>query len=152
MFKGIQLLFISVFIVIGAAMFLYSAWSGLRAYQSTAWREVPGTVLHAECRSANNRTSARHVQYEYAVGGVRYASEREHFGLHIATSGCVAGYGAGERVSVHYDPARPSEAVLLPGSYRQPAFGAAMGLAFAAFGGAAFWFGRKRGRVEGKTN
>ncbi len=144
MFRRIQLLFISVFLVIGAAMFFYSAWSGLRAYQSTAWREVPGTVLYAECSSAGNRTSARHVQYEYTVGGVRYASLREHFGLRVASVDCVAGYGAGERVSVYYDPARPSEAVLRPGSYRQPALGAAVGLTFAAFGGVAFWLGGRR--------
>ncbi len=144
MFKAMQLLLIAVFFMLGATVFVYSGWSGLRAYQSEAWPQVQGAVLHADCRIAGNRTSARLVTYQYTVADTRYESERERFGLRIASNECTAGYTEGQPVRVYYDPANPADSVLLPGSYRQPVFGAAIGLAFMAFAALVLWFSRRK--------
>lgn len=144
MFRLFRLLLISLFFVLGAAVFAYSAWSYYLAYQSAAWPEVQGTVVRDECRIAGNATSDHHVFYQYTVYGVRYESDREYFGLRIATRGCVAPFSEGERIRVFYDPTQPSEAVLMPGSWRQPAFGTMVGLAFMAFAVVAFWMSGKR--------
>ncbi len=144
MLKVFRLLFISVFFILGAAVFAYSAWSYYLAYQSAAWPEALGSVLRDECRSTGNMTSSRHVRYQYTVYGARYESEREYFGLRIASRSCVAPFSEGERIRVYYDPADPSEAVLMPGSWRQPAFGMMVGMAFIVFAGFAFWMSGRR--------
>ncbi len=143
MLTAFRRLFILIFLAVGIATATYSLWSCLLAYQAGRWPSVPGVVVSDTCEVAGNRTSARHTRYRYVVGASSYVSDREHFGLRIATDSCVANLQPDQAVVVYYDPADPAQSVLKPGEWRQGLFGLAVGLAFVAFAAVAFRLGRR---------
>jgi hypothetical protein len=107
-------------IAIGAALYVTQFRQGLRANASKLWPVSPGTVVASAMeKSPEGRWRYRAaVQYRYRVRGKDYQSGRIFWGgnegrqRHMAL--VIAAYPQGAKVSVHYDPQNPAEAVIDP--------------------------------------
>jgi hypothetical protein len=88
------------------------------------WLTVPGVVLNSEVkvnrsRNSKGRTTTSYspwVNYQYQVKDQTYTGARIGFGSgdygRSKSDKMIAGYPQGAPVTVHYDPADPSKAVL----------------------------------------
>jgi hypothetical protein len=95
-----------------------------KAQTSQGWPTVQGVVERAyvhESTSQNEDGPDTHsysprVVYNYQVGGTSYQNDKYSFGASTGNQGAaqqiVARYAPGVAVSVHYNPEKPSEAVL----------------------------------------
>jgi uncharacterized protein DUF3592 len=110
----------AIAIAIGVALYISQFRQGLRATASKRWPVSPGTVIASALeKSPGGRWRYRAaVQYRYRAGGKEYQSDRIFWGgnegrqKHMAS--VIAAYPQGAKVSVHYDPQDPAEAVLDP--------------------------------------
>jgi hypothetical protein len=126
------------------------------AMKAARWPTEAGTVLSS--RSVSRRVLAPGrgnvtmevwsplVEFSYRVGGRDYHGARIAFGAGVSggrdlAEATVARYPAGSAVTVHYDPANPSSAVLEP----RVAFAWASALVTAGFFAAAVFFSGWRG-------
>jgi len=113
----------AIAIAIGVALYVSQFRQGLRATASKRWPVSPGTVVASALqKSPDGRWRYRAaVQYRYRAGGKEYQSDRIFWGgnegrqKHIAS--VIAAYPQGSKVSVHYDPQNPAEAVLDPAQH-----------------------------------
>jgi hypothetical protein len=97
------------------------------AQTSTTWPTVSGTVKSSDIDWSNNdsddhqRDSAfAKVVYTYQVAGHLHTSDKVLYGDYGSSDSShadsiVSQYAPGQAVTVHYDPADPSTAVLQPG-------------------------------------
>ena len=107
-------------IVIGAALYVAQFRQGLRANASKRWPVSSGTVIASALeKSPDGRWRYRAaVRYRYRAGGREYQSDRIFWGgnegrqRHMAS--VIAAYPQGSKVSIHYDPQNPAEAVIDP--------------------------------------
>jgi hypothetical protein len=107
-------------IAIGGALYVTQFRQGLRANASKQWPISSGTVtVSALEKSPDSRWRYRAaVQYRYRVGSKEYQSNRIFWGgnegrwKHMES--VIATYPQGSKVSVHYDPQNPAEAVIDP--------------------------------------
>ena len=110
----------AIAIAIGLALYVAQFRQGLRATASKRWPVSPGTIIASALEKApEGRWRYRAaVQYRYRVAGKEYQSDRIFWGgnegrqKHMAS--VIAAYPQGSKVSVHYDPQNPAEAVLDP--------------------------------------
>lgn len=106
-------------------------WSGIVVYKgvsSSSWPVVMGVIKSSELQESTSKEHGRSkttyitkLQYEYSIGGKRYTSDRFCFGDYGSSDGKRARiirsrYPAGASAQVHYNPSRPEESVLQPGS------------------------------------
>lgn len=136
--------FISItFSLFGAAVVAFAAWSLLRAWQSRHWPQAIGTIVTSKVHQYYDRNTLMYrpeISYRYSVSGQEYVSDRRVFGGDAGLNWpgpaeeIVARYSPNANVSVRYNPARPGQAVLLPGQYRVPLFGLAFGSLFLVIG------------------
>jgi hypothetical protein len=116
---GVMRFFALAMVIAGAGMLLGMWFMQDRARRSQSWPTTLGTVLEArvEERSGEKKKYRPIIRYAYAVNGAAYESDRYSFGStrqsKNAADGLCAKYPPGSQVQVHYDPARPSEAVLI---------------------------------------
>jgi len=107
-------------IAIGVALYVSQFRQGLRATASKRWPVSPGTVVASALeKSPDGRWRYRAaVQYRYRASGKDYQSDRIFWGgnegRHKHMASVIAAYPQGSKVSVHYDPQNPGEAVLDP--------------------------------------
>jgi hypothetical protein len=139
--RGTQM-FCWLFIVIGLAAAGIGLWMILQSWRSEHWPVVAGVVQSAEMKSQDSdnggTTYSAAVTYTYQVGGVSYTGEKVSIGSMSASSAYAQGilqrYPAGQKVSVHYAPGDPSEAVLETGFHGGTWICLAVGTAFTLFG------------------
>lgn len=106
-----------------------------QAGATRGWKQTAGRIVSSETEQFRTRSDTsgssskvsvgpyrtqhrQRISYAYQVGGIDYASDRVAFGGR--TSGTVAAletrmvkkYPAGRQVTVYYDPAKPTNAVL----------------------------------------
>lgn len=114
-----------VLALVGAVFVVISVRSRKKAEQSMKWPTVQGTVISSIVREQKdydhedhhvNYTYEPYVEYEYAVGGTPMSGHKLSFGAnsfdHQTARRVVERYPSGESVIVHYNPAKPGEAVL----------------------------------------
>ena len=107
-------------IAIGVVLYVSQFRQGLRATASKRWPVSSGTVIASALeKSPDGRWRYRAaVRYRYRVGSKEYESGRIFWGgnegsqKHMAS--VIATYPQGSRLSVHYDPQNPAEAVIDP--------------------------------------
>jgi hypothetical protein len=110
-------------IAIGAALYIAQFRQGLRASASKRWPISSGTVIASVLeKSPDTRWRYRAtVQYSYRVGGKEYQSDRIFWGgnegRHRHMASVIAAYPQGSKLSVHYDPQNPAEAVIDPAQH-----------------------------------
>jgi hypothetical protein len=118
MINAILIGFGAIVIAIGTVLYITQFRQGLRANASKTWPVSSGTVLTSALeKSPDGRWRYRAaVKYRYRVGAKEYQSDRIFWGgnegrqRHMAS--VIATYPQGCKVSVHYDPENPAEAVL----------------------------------------
>ena len=139
--RGTQL-FCSLFIVIGVVTAGVGLWMIIKSYRSEHWPVVEGVVQSAEMKSHSGSkggtTYSAEVTYGYRVGGMGYTGDKIAVGQMSASSeyarGILNRYPVGKKVSVHYAPGDPSEAVLETGIHGGVWISLGVGTAFTLFG------------------
>ena len=140
---------LSILLLIGAAIGAVGVRNAWRAAASRGWPTVPGVVVasaretHVTYDQRSNRSSKAYgsrVRVRYAVGGAEYETEQRRFGQIVGTTDpsdaalLVLRYPSGAPVTVAYDPAHPSRAVMEPGLFAEALWLPAAGLAFVVAG------------------
>ena len=131
--RGPQLLGVSIFAVMAIAFVLCGVWclksalaSSFKNQAATNWPTTQGKITQASVRVQEQGTSDFRTMYSpevvvrFQVNDRWYSCENIYYG-YGSTSSCgtvsrdMAGLAPGGTTTVHYNPARPSEAVLQPG-------------------------------------
>jgi hypothetical protein len=124
-----------ILLIVGGLMIgllvLATAVKFYEVHKATNWRSVPGKVLASKSVARRVRTAESHaraeqggdltlrnfaeVRYEYRVDGKRYTGDRVSLGEDLGNfqvAETLARYPVGATVTVYYDPAKPTQAVL----------------------------------------
>lgn len=108
----------------GTGFFLRSVWQLLTALESRSWSRTQGIVRMStvqEDLDGEGILYKARVSYRFTVDGREFVGNRACFGdsdrssWSLLARRIVARYRVGAAVTVHYDPEKPSEAVLEPG-------------------------------------
>ena len=129
-------------VIMGLAAGVVGILNLSKARESAGWTETEGEVIASDVdrkgsSSSSNRWRAR-VRYKYSVNGEVFECDRVDFvkaNMSLTKAKERAGqYSAGTQVTVYYDPADPSEAVLENGVKLQVYFMPGIGLVFVVIG------------------
>jgi hypothetical protein len=138
--RGTQL-FCSLFIVIGLVALGAGVWTLVKSLRSENWPVTDGVILSSEVKShsgEHGNTYSAAVSYSYLVAGTNYTGKKISIGAMSASSDYANGirnrYPAGKKVSVHYSPDNPADAVLETGIHGGTWICFGVGAAFALFG------------------
>jgi hypothetical protein len=100
------------------------SWELSLALATLKWPTVEGRVLRSFAKDTGGESPSWEVviEYEYVVGGLPYRSRKLRYGLNRLmmkdwAQAVAAKRRPGDSVSVWYDPAKPSRAVLRPGGH-----------------------------------
>ena len=132
-----------IFVGLGLAVAALTARTVLHARASAKWSHTPGLITGSKISQGHSTSFSPLVQYSYTVDGQPLTGKRICFGIARTFAGYqfaqsyTKRYPAGTEVTVYYDPAAPSEAVLEPGLTKRAFIPMAFALCFASFGG---WF------------
>jgi len=139
--RGAQL-FCSLFVVIGLVAAGIGIWTLAKSIRSEHWPVTDGIVQSAEMKSHSGSkggtTYSAEVTYTYQVAGTGYTGDKVSIGQ-MSSSSEYAGkilnrYPVGKKVSVHYAPGDPSDAVLETGIHGGTWICLGVGTAFTLFG------------------
>ena len=139
--RGAQL-FCSLFIVIGLVAVGIGIWTLAKSLRSEHWPVTDGTIQSAEMKSHSGSkggtTYSAEVTYTYQVAGTSYTGDKVSIGQMSSSSAYAQGilnrYPVGKKVSVHYSPGDPAEAVLETGIHGGTWICFGVGTAFTLFG------------------
>ena len=119
--RGTQL-FCSLFIVIGLIAVGAGVSLLVKSLRSEHWPVTDGVILTAEVKAHSGKhgdTYSAEVTYSYRVNGSGYTGKKLAIGQISSSSSYAQGvlqrYPVGKKVSVHYSPGDPREAVLETG-------------------------------------
>ena len=93
------------------------------ALRVRTWPSVPGKILDAKWRMADNLSPVFKVRYSYSVHGKNYDGSRVTMADWFFASGVFAirkfqkMFPVGREVTVYYDPANPERSVLYKTGY-----------------------------------
>ena len=139
--RGTQL-FCWLFIVIGLVAVGIGVWLLAKSFRAEHWPVTDGVIQSAEMKSHsgndNSTTYSAEVTYSYQVAGANYTACKVAIGQMSASAGYAQGilnrYPVGKKVSVHYSPGDPSDAVLETGIHGGMWICLGVGTAFTLFG------------------
>ena len=139
--RGVRL-FCWLFIAIGLVAVGAGVWTLIKSIRTERWPVTDGVIQSAEMKSHSGSkggtTYSAEVTYTYQVNGVRYKGNKVAIGQMSASpeyaQGILNRYPVGKKVSVHYSPTDPSEAVLETGIHGGTWICFGVGTAFALFG------------------
>lgn len=110
-----------IFLIIGYYFIMQARRDWLLYIQSQAWSSAAGQVNKSQVVSIGltHRTHEVAITYRYEVGGRQYNGKRLCFGAEKAiywtpqqAEKVIARYPKDSRVTIHYEPGNPSNAVL----------------------------------------
>jgi hypothetical protein len=136
----------SIVFLVGLVLIFFGLRDILLSQRSTNWQPTAGVIvssdLGVEDDGDGNTLYSAKIQYTYTLEGQQLQGDRVFFGA-MSTSerqqvfDLLLKYPIGTAVTVYYDPADPSQAVLEPGihgaNWFLPILGAAFGLVGLAF-------------------
>ena len=139
--RGTQL-FCWLFIVIGLVTAGVGVSMMLKSFRTEHWPVTDGVVQSADMKSHSGSkggtTFSAEVTYSYRVGDISYTGDKIAVGQMSSSSeyarGILNRYPVGKKVSVHYAPGEPSEAVLETGIHGGVWICLGVGTAFTLFG------------------
>ena len=139
--RGAQL-FCSLFIVVGMVIAGVGVWIFTKSLRVEHWPVTDGIVQSAEMKShAGNHggtTYSAEVTYTYRVAGANFTGDKVAIGQMSASTSYAQGilnrYPVGKKVSVHYAPGDPADAVLETGLHGGIWICLAVGTTFTLFG------------------
>lgn len=152
--KGNPRQFALIFSIVGLVMFCVGVKEVWESNASKAWPATQGKVLSSFVRSPRGGSKALYtpiVQYEFAVGGAKFASQRVSFGSYQSSRSSDAGtvvarYPVGAEVTVYFNANDPADSVLEPGTEMTNLLLPLLGLVFASAG---FWLFRTEQKAGG---
>ena len=139
--RGAQL-FCSLFIVIGLVAVGVGVWLLTKSLRSEQWPVTDGIIQSAAVKSHQGNkggtTYSAEVTYTFQVAGTNYTGDKVAIGQMSASSeyawGIVNRYPVGKKISVHYSPGDPADAVLETGIHGGMWICLGVGTAFTLFG------------------
>lgn len=138
--RGFQL-FCWLFIVIGLVVLGAGVWTLIKSIHTESWPVVDGVIqsTRQESHSGDHGTTySAEVTYTYTVAGVSYDGRKISIGQMSSSSQyaqtILDRYPVGKKVSVHYSPTDPGEAVLETGIHGGTWICFGVGTVFALFG------------------
>ena len=153
--RGTQL-FCSLFIVIGLVAVGVGVWLLTKSIRSEHWPVTDGIIQSAEIKSHSGNhggtTYSAEVTYSYQVAGTSYTGDKVSIGQ-MSSSSAYAGailnrYPVGKKISVHYSPGDPADAVLETGIHGGMWICLGVGTAFTLFGIMFLQISRAAARVQ----
>jgi hypothetical protein len=107
-----------VLAIAGLGLFLVGVYYVYQGISSVAWPTAEGTITYSHARTGRNSETL--LWYEYQVDGQRYVANNYRNGGNVSPSMTVVQeaakrYPVGRKVTVHYNPAKPGDALLEPG-------------------------------------
>jgi uncharacterized protein (TIGR03435 family) len=153
--RGAQL-FCSLFVVIGLVAVGIGIWTLAKSIRSEHWPVTEGIIQSAEMKShegsKGGTTYSAEVTYGYQVAGTSYTGDKVSIGQMSSSSeyarGILNRYPVGKKVSVHYLPGDPSDAVLETGIHGGTWICLGVGTAFTLFGIMFLQISRAAGRAQ----
>jgi Protein of unknown function (DUF3592)/Protein of unknown function (DUF3738) len=135
-------LFCSLIIVIGLVAVGIGIWTLAKSIRTEYWPVTDGIVQSADMKASSGNhsrtTYSVKVTYSYQVVGADYTGDKVAIGQMSASSeyarGILNRYPVGKKVSVHYAPGDPSDAVLETGIHGGTWICLGVGTAFTLFG------------------
>lgn len=127
------------FVLCGLALIGAAWWSAVMNAKAADWPDTPGLIVHSEHRQApdGDNDSVR-IEYDYQVAGQSHRGSKVSYAGGPAQAAdkaaLVARYPLGLAVTVYYDPADPSRAVLERAPSRAWIAAALIGLVIVAVG------------------
>jgi hypothetical protein len=118
-------------LLIGLTGLLYAGWNFKQDRASLSWPETTGRIINSDVEVVTHRSNDTdgfdstkyevRVHYAYDVNGQAHESRRLRFGSSGFKERSEANkfhrrFPSGKEVSVYYDPAKPTRAVLLRGT------------------------------------
>jgi hypothetical protein len=139
--RGTQL-FCLLFVIVGLAAVGVGVSMTIKSLRAEHWPVTEGVIQSAEMKSHSDNkggtTYSAAVAYTYQVGGVGYTGDKISIGQMSSSSeyaqGILNRYPVGKKVSMHYSPDDPSEAVLETGIHGGTWVCFGVGTMFALFG------------------
>jgi len=117
-----------LFLVIGAVLFFFAVRDYRTAQASAAWTPTEGSItatrIRVDDRGEQSESYHPEITYAYSVMGSPYQGSRIVIGASRAYSSrkkaeaFLEPYAIGSKVTVHYDPDKPDQAVLEAGVKR----------------------------------
>lgn len=106
------------------------------------WHSTEGTVIESRVIIGSARYSSvrsPRIKYDYEVNGNMYRSKRVSYAnvwtnINNDVYEFISLYPVGSRVTVYYDPVKPSQSVLVPGSHWRAFIWSSLGLPIILFG------------------
>ena len=147
--KALSAIVFSVFFILGLYITATVAYDFYRALNSDNWPQTMGSVIDVGIDSASTKTHSGNasysvytaiITYEYEIKGLKYVSSRIGFasrqrGTNYKTAQDeLKGLKAGDRVTVHYNPDNPADAVIVKKIGKDLILLLIVGVAFLAFG------------------
>jgi uncharacterized protein DUF3592 len=134
--------FYSLFIAIGLVAVGIGIWILSKSLRSEHWPVTDGIIQSTEMKShegsKGGTTYSADVTYTYQVAGTGYTGDKVSIGQMSSSSeyarGILNRYPVGKKVSVHYSPGDPSDAVLETGIHGGTWICLGVGTAFTLFG------------------
>ncbi len=129
-------------IAIGLMALGAGVWTLIRSLRTEQWPVTDGVVrsagVAAQSGGSDGDTYSPEVTYTYQVGGVDYTGKKVAVGQMSSSRdyalGVLSRYPIGKKVSVHFSPADPAEAVLETGIHGGTWICFAVGTGFVLFG------------------
>lgn len=122
------------FVFVGLGLVGYGAWHVVSGWRTAGWLAAPAEVVAARnlgTPSADDSSGASprcEFTVRYEVEGRAYETSRYSFRSGNPACDGERAHDVGDRVRVHYDPADPSEAVVVPGVGALPYLWIALGV------------------------
>ncbi len=141
----VLLLLGGIFTTVGVVVGLFVARPMLNNARATEqWPQTDGEVLESSLQESQGDDGilySAHVVYRYALDGGEFESSRIWYGGQYSTGDrseifeVVKRFPVGSSVTVYYSPDKPSESVLIPGTFVVSQVLSIIGFIFLAVGG-----------------
>ena len=134
--------FLYLFILLGVVALALGAWNLFRSLRCSGWPTTEGMITSGEIYSRtggdDGETYGASLTYDYHVAGKVYTGTRLAFGVMESSvahaQATLDRYPVGKKVTVHYAPKDPGEAVLEPGAHGGTWICFVVGTIFVLFG------------------
>jgi hypothetical protein len=125
--ETLMLILLAPIVLGGVALLAYGLRQRQRAQAAEQWPTANGHILSANVKRHAYKSKygpnvwyVPEMEYEYSVGGTRFASHRIAFGSSSfntvqAAESFLRQFGTTDAIQVHYEPQNPKNAVLVAG-------------------------------------
>ncbi len=120
----IIIVFFGIFVLFGGAALYIAGEGAYYGYQSRSWPSTRGLIeestIKTRVKKKGRKKRSLVINYRYKVDGMTYRNGKAQYLDNMFYSKTmkqriVSRYQAGSQAPIHYNPANPAQAVLIPG-------------------------------------